>query len=89
MPQLGFNYLGRFGSQGDRQDAGRPVAAPEAGGRFVGDPAMALAHLIEINALTLDGAEGPALFGALDLCRRRCWVRLRLRDLAADLVPGA
>ena len=26
-----------------------------------GDPAMPLAHLIEINALTLDGADGPTL----------------------------
>ena len=36
--------------------AGEAVSA--AGG---GDPAMPLAHLIEINALTLDGAEGPRL----------------------------
>ena len=33
-----------------------------------GDPAMPLSHVIEINALTLDGARRPDADGALDLC---------------------
>ena len=58
-PQLGFNYLGRF-ADADGKDWS---AAPEglelrpSGG----DPAMPLAHAIEIDALTLDGADGPRL----------------------------
>ena len=68
-PQLGFNYLGRFAAGGDGADWApaqpaslderrtKPVCARLAGG----DPAMPLAHVIEINALTLDGADGPRL----------------------------
>jgi non-ribosomal peptide synthase protein (TIGR01720 family) len=63
-PQLGFNYLGRFAAgrdgadwaaadEGQSQDGGAPLGG--------GDPAMPLAHVIEINALTLDGPAGPAL----------------------------
>ncbi|HEY0420380.1 MAG TPA: condensation domain-containing protein, partial [Acetobacteraceae bacterium] len=64
-PQLGFNYLGRFAAGGDGA-----VWAPamdesqsEAGeaGRGGSDPAMPLSHLIEINALTLEGTDGPRL----------------------------
>ena len=76
-PQLGFNYLGRFaagaegadwapasfderadrGGQQDRQQDHQDDAARRGGG----DPALPLAHLIEINALTLDEANGPRL----------------------------
>ena len=87
VPQLSFNYLGRFagggegadwapadmvsdmsadmasdmsagdaqGTHGARQDA-RPHAHPRGG-----DAAMPLAHAIEIDALTLDGVDGPVL----------------------------
>ena len=73
-PQLGFNYLGRFADGGAEADwAPAPLAASldesldeseeeafaaRAGG---GDPAMPLSHVIEVNALTLDGADGPRL----------------------------
>ena len=65
-PQLGFNYLGRFATGDDGADwspaslaeSADEDSAAQLGG---GDPAMPLAHLIEINALTQDGAEGPAL----------------------------
>ena len=68
-PQLGFNYLGRFAAGGDgadwapadldeSADGCQRGGAARLGG---GDPAMPLAHVIEINALTLDGADGPRL----------------------------
>ena len=57
-PQLGFNYLGRFAAGADGADwapadldeRNRQDDAARRGG---GDPALPLAHLIEINALTL------------------------------------
>ena len=57
-PQLGFNYLGRFaaGEAGDWSPAGQ-----EAGFGGGADPAMPLAHLVEVNALTMDGPGGPVL----------------------------
>ena len=65
-PQLGFNYLGRFAAGTDGADWA-PASFDEsadqddAARRGGGDPALALAHLIEINALTLDEANGPRL----------------------------
>ena len=56
-PQLGFNYLGRFAA-GDADWSAAPEAALLGGG---GDPAMALAHALEVNALTLDGSDGATL----------------------------
>jgi non-ribosomal peptide synthase protein (TIGR01720 family) len=44
--------------------------ASELEGVVFGDPAMALAHLIEINALTLDGAVGPELSATLSFASR-------------------
>ena len=57
-PQIGFNYLGRFAAP-----AGADWAAAAEGGALGlgGDPAMPLAHALEINALTLDAAGGPSL----------------------------
>jgi non-ribosomal peptide synthase protein (TIGR01720 family) len=56
-PQLGFNYLGRFGA-GEAADwtIAEDVTGP--GGR---DPRMPLAHALEINAETEDRADGPIL----------------------------
>ncbi|QWF84113.1 non-ribosomal peptide synthetase [Amycolatopsis sp. CA-230715] len=60
-PQLGFNYIGRFGvSSGDGtgedwgqvDDVGKPPAL---------DPAQAVPHVLEINAAALDGPDGPSL----------------------------
>ncbi|MCP2167656.1 condensation domain-containing protein, partial [Goodfellowiella coeruleoviolacea] len=48
-PQLGFNYLGRFGGPG----AGGLGAAT--------DPAMPVAHAVELNAFTRDDTGGPRL----------------------------
>nr|WP_189594656.1 non-ribosomal peptide synthetase [Streptomyces massasporeus] len=51
-PQVGFNYLGRFGAgDGDEGDQG-------LGGS---DPAMPAAHALELNSLTQDRPDGPRL----------------------------
>ena len=59
-PQLGFNYLGRFAG-GGADAMWAPAGTGEAARLSGGDPAMPLAHVIEINALTLEGADGPRL----------------------------
>ena len=58
-PQLGFNYLGRFADANGSDWSAAPegLELRPSGS----DPAMPLAHAIEIDALTLDGAEGPRL----------------------------
>ena len=102
-PQLGFNYLGRFAAgrdgaewaaadEGQNQDGGTALGG--------GDPAMPLAHVIEINALTLDGPAGPALTAhfsfasaLLDEAAVRDLAESWLRTLAALVrhaaLPGA
>ena len=57
-PQIGFNYLGRFAAAGDA-DWAPAVEGDVLGGG--GDPGMALGHVLEVNALTLDGADGARL----------------------------
>src|SRR5262249_3689215 len=57
-PQLGFNYLGRFAA-GAQEDWGLAAEAAALGGG--GDAGMPLPHALEVNALTLDGAEGARL----------------------------
>jgi non-ribosomal peptide synthase protein (TIGR01720 family) len=57
QPQLGFNYLGRFTATGAAD-----WTVDETGGLGGGsDPAMPLAHAIEVNALTVDGSAGTTL----------------------------
>ncbi|MET7640137.1 amino acid adenylation domain-containing protein [Streptomyces sp. NPDC005438] len=59
-PGLAFNYLGRFTTASGPD---RPwSAAPEAGvlGGAI-DPELPMAHAVEINAITRDTPEGPAL----------------------------
>ncbi|MET7745670.1 amino acid adenylation domain-containing protein [Streptomyces sp. NPDC005385] len=57
-PQIGFNYLGRFGAgqAGDWEAAGETdaVTAPA-------DPAMPLPHAVDLNAATEDRPDGPHL----------------------------
>src|SRR5262249_13536940 len=55
-PQLGFNYLGRFAASATADWA----AAPEAV-QLGGEPAMPLAHVLEVNAHTRDDADGARL----------------------------
>ena len=56
-PQIGFNYLGRFAVGQRRMDWAHAAEAVSSGG---GDPAMPLAHALEVNALTLDARDGQA-----------------------------
>ena len=57
-PQIAFNYLGRF----EGGQAAEWSSAPEALGLSSRvDPNMPLFHLLEVNAQTLDGPEGPVL----------------------------
>ena len=55
-PQIGFNYLGRFGGSGADWSA-----AGEGGVLGGGDAAMPLAHCIEVNALTVEECDGATL----------------------------
>jgi non-ribosomal peptide synthase protein (TIGR01720 family) len=89
-PELGFNYLGRFGAAGSVSSAAGSASAdgsaawPMAPGLeelASGDPAMPLAHLIEINALTLDGADGPQLTAHVSFAPRLL-AEAQVRDLA-------
>ncbi len=57
-PQLGFNYLGRFAAGAD---ADWTLAGEEAGLGGGADPAMPLAHLVEVSARTVDEPQGPRL----------------------------
>ncbi|MER5362926.1 amino acid adenylation domain-containing protein, partial [Streptomyces sp. NPDC002785] len=57
-PQIGFNYLGRFGSLGDGDWAPTGEAGVIGGGA---DDDMAVPHVVEINAVTQDGPDGPHL----------------------------
>ncbi|MFJ6513260.1 amino acid adenylation domain-containing protein [Streptomyces sp. NPDC091406] len=76
-PLIAFNYLGRFGtSPADGGAAWTP--APEAGvlGGAI-DDTLAMAHAVEINALTRDTADGPLLD------TRLTWSPAALDDKAA------
>jgi non-ribosomal peptide synthase protein (TIGR01720 family) len=57
VPQIGFNYLGRF-SAPSAADWGPAAEAATFGGA---DPAMPLTHALEVNAVALDGADGATL----------------------------
>ncbi|WP_216206356.1 non-ribosomal peptide synthetase [Amycolatopsis aidingensis] len=59
-PQLGFNYLGRTGAGGPEGDW---AIAPESEvlRRVPGEAGMPVAHAVDLNAVAMDGAEGPAL----------------------------
>ncbi|MBT3090469.1 condensation domain-containing protein, partial [Streptomyces sp. CYG21] len=96
-PALAFNYLGRFGTAPGA--GGEPWSpAPEAGvlGGAI-DGTLAMAHAVEINALTRDIPEGPLLDtrltwspAALDERAAQaladCWERA-LTALATDDAP--
>ncbi|MDT7847863.1 condensation domain-containing protein, partial [Streptomyces justiciae] len=63
VPQLGFNYLGRFPSAGSPVVPGRPewTVAAETGLLSGADPATALAHGLEVNSMVRDAPDGPEL----------------------------
>ncbi|MEG8184683.1 non-ribosomal peptide synthetase, partial [Nocardia terpenica] len=68
-PQIGFNYLGRFGSEGFARKAQAGVQAPAGPDAAMTslsglDAGMSLAHVVEVNAITEDsgdGGDGPVL----------------------------
>src|SRR6202008_2262687 len=68
-PQIGFIYLGRFG--GLEEAAGWGLA-PEAGAVLglsgSGDADLAPAHALEVNAVTLEGRDGPRLSATWSWC---------------------
>ena len=57
-PQISFNYFGRFVVEEAKEWSLAAQAASFTGGT---DPTLSLAHLIDVNALTLDSAKGPCL----------------------------
>ncbi|MEV6103061.1 condensation domain-containing protein, partial [Nocardia sp. NPDC051981] len=61
-PDVGFNYLGRVSSSAEAS-AWSPVPGPNGEGSFLGgSPAgMPLSHVLELNAITYDTADGPQL----------------------------
>ena len=72
-PQIGFNYLGRVASPGAADWAFAEETVRLGGG----DPQMPLGHCIEINAHTLDAADGSKLIA--DLVVRAGADRARMR----------
>ncbi|MFD8164329.1 amino acid adenylation domain-containing protein [Streptomyces solisilvae] len=63
VPQISFNYLGRFAAPSDSGGADAEwTADPLTDVLGAGaDPALPLAHCLEINVLTQDGVDGPRL----------------------------
>ncbi len=58
QPRLGFNYLGRVTAQ----EATDWTPVPDVGALVPGDdPDAPLTHVLELNALTQDGTEGPEI----------------------------
>jgi non-ribosomal peptide synthase protein (TIGR01720 family) len=57
-PQIGFNYLGRFAGAGSADWSTASEGDVLGGGC---DPAMPLAHVLAVNALTIDATDGARL----------------------------
>ncbi|MFJ4190007.1 amino acid adenylation domain-containing protein [Kitasatospora sp. NPDC089509] len=79
-PQLGFNYLGRLPAPtGEDWSLTEQAAALAAGA----DPGMPLPHVLDVNAVTEDGPDGPRLSA------RWTWAGLALPQAdAEDLAEG-
>ncbi|MFD9479951.1 amino acid adenylation domain-containing protein [Streptomyces nojiriensis] len=79
-PRVLFNYLGRF--SGGVEAPWSP--APEAGGLRAGvDPAMPVEHALQIDALAVDGADGPSFTAVVT------HPRALLTDAEADALVAA
>ena len=87
-PQIGFNYLGRFGAPAaqDWAAADWEVTNGKATSGFLlgeADPALPLAHAVEVNAFIREDLEGPVLNAIW------CWAPDLLSEEAAeDLAEG-
>ena len=67
VPQLSFNYLGRFDTiAGALRESGWMPAGGEADGGTVQHPDAPVAALLGVNAVTVDTPDGPALTAAWD-----------------------
>ncbi|WP_224770473.1 condensation domain-containing protein, partial [Mycobacterium simulans] len=65
-PAIGFNYLGRVGAGAageDAADAGWRIGSADSVGAVNSNAglAMPLMHTVDLNAVTVDGGEGPRL----------------------------
>ncbi|MFF8959710.1 amino acid adenylation domain-containing protein [Streptomyces sp. NPDC014894] len=63
-PEIGYNYLGRFGAPGGGGEGAEPKPwSPALTGSFGGgaDDALPLAHALQLNVSAVDGPEGPTL----------------------------
>ncbi|MEU7429198.1 condensation domain-containing protein, partial [Streptomyces sp. NPDC040750] len=83
VPQLGFNYLGRFPSAGAPVVPGRPewTVAAETSLLSGADPATALAHGLEVNTMVRDAPDGPEL-EAVWTWAPDLWTERHVRTLA-------
>ncbi|MQY11298.1 Tyrocidine synthase 2 [Streptomyces sp. RB5] len=72
-PLIGFNYLGRF-SADDGDGGGEHWVSVGEGAGGVGEEDLPFAHVLEINAATMDGAGGPSLHITLS------WPKALLRE---------
>jgi non-ribosomal peptide synthase protein (TIGR01720 family) len=61
VPQIGFNYLGRFTADGGDGQGGDWSLVSDVDLGEGRDPGMPLAHALEVNAVTHDTAAGPRL----------------------------
>ncbi|MER7727955.1 amino acid adenylation domain-containing protein [Streptomyces sp. NPDC096323] len=63
VPQIGFNYLGRFDAAppGQHENTADWTVVPGAAGPLPRDPEMPVGHALEINAVTEDLPAGPEL----------------------------
>jgi len=59
-PRIGFNYLGRYPAPGPGPAADWEVL-PDGGAPAAADPGMPVHHVLDINAHTEDGPDGPRL----------------------------
>ncbi|MFF3847789.1 amino acid adenylation domain-containing protein [Streptomyces sp. NPDC002328] len=80
QPRVLFNYLGRF----DGADHGPWSPAPGAGALAAhADPAMPVDHCLQIDALAVEGADGPSLTAVLT------WPENLLAEEEADALADA
>ncbi|WP_327169301.1 non-ribosomal peptide synthetase [Streptomyces subrutilus] len=79
-PRILFNYLGRFAGA----DGSPWSPAPTTGGLRAGaDPAMPLEHCLQIDAMAVDGSDGPSLTAVV------AWPQALLDDAEAAALVEA
>ncbi|RPK80043.1 Chondramide synthase cmdD [Streptomyces sp. ADI98-12] len=76
VPQVSFNYLGRFGASGGAGWGQAPESDIVANGQQ-----GPLAHLLEVNALTREGVDGPELIATWSWTSGR-FTEAEVRDFA-------